>query len=388
MPFGFSTTTGFTSPTLAELEADLVAKYQAVSGILVDLAIASPEADRIRADALMFKAAYDDAAGVYGAGFVGSSSGAALRNLLLPVIGEPLAATKSTVVLPLAGVALTNVASGSAVTLDSDGPGAVQWLLQAPVIIPGNGTFAYSQTGPKTAAAASAWTIATPVAGWTTAGPNVAAAALGRNAETEAQYRARYLAALRLGRLVAEVAALEGVTSVGLFENETDVPDTYWGATHWVELLVEGGDDNEIGQTIKDNITWGVNTLGTTTVAVTGPGRTSVSFSRPNLVDLWVEMTIIQGEDYSADSSAAAKTARENAIKSRIVTWGQGRAVGLDVSSAQIVVQAMSTPTVPGILDITPAFVEDVNPPTTTIVVANTRDRLVFDATRISIIGA
>jgi hypothetical protein len=151
---------------------------------------------------------------------------------------------------------------------------------------------------------------------------------------------------------------------------------------------VEGGDDNEIGQTIKDNITWGVNTLGTTTVGVTGPGRTSVSFSRPNLIDLWVELTIIKGEDYSADTSAASIAARENAIKSRIVTWGQGRAVGLDVSSAQIVVQAMSTPTVPGILDITPAYVENVNPPTATLVTAGTRDRLVFDATRITIFGA
>jgi hypothetical protein len=101
---------------------------------------------------------------------------------------------------------------------------------------------------------------------------------------------------------------------------------------------------------------------------------------------VWVELTITKGEGYSSDTSAAAVTAREDAIKAQIVAWGATRAVGLNVSVGQIAAQAMATPTVPGIFEIS-GFVGIVPAPVTTTVIADVRQLLVFAAVRIDLSG-
>lgn len=389
--FGFDTALGFVSPTLEQLKEDYAEKYFQETGILIDQGEASPTRDDANTIARMMKAVWDDVAGVYGSGFVGTSQGAALRNLLLPFIGEPIPDTASTVVLPLAGVAATVVPAGSTVLLDTDGPNAAPWVLEADVVIPGDGTFAYSVPGPKTAAASSTWTIGTPVFGWASAGPNVAPASVGRLAETDIEYRQRFAASVVGTILVARVAAVDGVTNVTVFENQTDIPDSFWGATHWVELLVEGGDNTDIANAIHPaGRTYSVQLLGDTTVTVpdaaTPSGTFDVRFSRPNLVDVWCELTITKGEGYSSDTSAAAIAARELAIRNQILAWAALRSVGLDVTAFQVAAIAAATPTVPGIANIT-ATVGLVNPPVDASVVAEVRDLLVFDAARILLNG-
>lgn len=388
----FSTTLGFVTQTFDELFAALIVSYQAESGILVDpLAEGDPVRDMLATMARALVAVEQSQSGTYGSGFVGTSTGAALRNLLFPFIGEPLVATSSTVVLALGGVALTNVPAGSGVTLNTDGPGASQWLLVAPVVLPANGTFAYSATGPKTAAAGSAWTIATPVAGWSTIAVNAADAVLGRVEETELQYRQRFAVAAQARLLVSKVSSISGVTAVSIFENQTDVPDVFWGATHWFELLVVGGADQEIADSIHEYRPVTTQSIGTTTQAVNDAaypgGVTAERFSRPNAIDVYVAITITKGEGYSLDTSAAAITARETAISDRVVAWGNARTIGLDVTSGQVFGQVITTPSVPGIADLV-VFVDVVFPAVSAIVVADVRDQLVFDSTRITIVGA
>jgi hypothetical protein len=388
--YGFSTSLGFVSPTDADLLTTYIEYFFTETGILIDQTQASPDLDTAKTVARILKDAWDDAAGTYASGSVGGAEGAGLRNLLYPFIGPPLPDSFSTVVLPLTGVALTNVPAGSAVRLDSDGAGATTWVLSAPVVIPGDGTFVYQTAGAKTAAAASTWTIATPVAGWATAGPNVAAAVKGRLAETDLEYRQRFALSVQEQIIGAAVAAVPGVTTVRLFENPTDVPDSFWGQTHWLEVLVQGGDDTEIAEAIQAARTYTVNLLGTTTETIpddfTPSGTKDILFSRPEDVDVWVELTITKGEGYSLDTSAAAIAAREDAIRTQILTWGETRAVGLNVSVGQIAAQVMLTPTVPGIFEIT-GFVDDNAVPITTSVVAEVRQLLVFDAARIDLIG-
>jgi len=391
MAFGFDTTLGYVSPTFEQLLQDFADKYEAATGIVVDLEQPSPTLDLLRTMARIAKAQYDDGAGTYGSGFIGSSSEAALQNLISPFIGPPLAATSSTVVLPLAGVALTNVPAGSAVTLSTDGPGADTWVLLAPVVIPGDGTFAYSQTGPKSAGAGSAWTIATPVAGWATAGPNVADASQGRAAETELEYRARFTQSQGSGLILAAVLAVPGVTSASIFENPTDIPDAFWGATHWFEVLVQGGDDTAIAEAIQATRCLTNQTLGNVTIAVTALGfpgdMVDIRFSRPTLVNVWIDITITKGEGYSSDTSAAAISTRVNAITDYVVAWGDGRSVGDDLYSFQVAANAYNTPTVPGIATAV-ALIGTSDPPLLTEIVAGPRDLLVFDASRIDVFGA
>lgn len=387
--YGFDTTLGFVSPTLAEIQQTYVDYWFTETGIIIDQTQASPDLDAAKTTARILFDVWSDAAGTYASNYVGSSEGASLRNLLYPFIGPPQPDSSSTVVLPLAGVALTNVPAGSAVRLDSDGAGATTWVLQAPVVIPDDGTFAFSTVGPKTAADASTWNIATPVLGWITTGPNVAAATKGRLAETGLEYRQRFTDSVTGQFIGAALAAVGDVTSVKLFENPTDTPDSYWGLTHWLEPLVQGGDSVEIATALQASRTYTVQLLGTTTETIpddfTPSGTIDISYSQPNEVDVWVELTLERGEGYSLDTSTAAKDARRDAIKAWILLWAAGRKVGEDATAAQVMARAMFTPEVPGISNISPAFIGLGNPPAATTVVAEVRDLLVFAAGRITI---
>jgi hypothetical protein len=336
------------------------------------------------------KGAWDSDAGTYSSGAIGTATGAALRNKLYPFIGPPLGDTPSTVTLPLTGAGV--VSANSTVRLDADGAGGLNWILQAPVNLPGDGLFAYAEPGAKSAEAGSTWTITSGPGGWLTAEPNVAAATVGRLAETEAQYRQRFKLSIQGKAIAKEVLKVIGVTAVSIFENESDIPDAYWGATHWVEVLVQGGDDALVAAAIRRANKFGTKTVGNTSVMVPEANyqpaeEVSVNFSRPDLVDVWVELTITKGEDYSQDTSAAAIAAREEAIKTQIVTWGNQRRVGLDVYGQQIAAQAMATPSVPGIATVFPHLVGLSDPPLAVAITAGVRDLLVFASARIELNG-
>lgn len=377
----FDANLGFVVRTFEEWLDVVGGYYEAESGITLDQSQPSPTLDVARTLARTAKAIDDDGAGTYGSGFVRTSTGAALQNLLEPFIGPPLADTPSTVTLPLAGVAATLVTAGALVTLDSDGAAALPWVLQADVVIPGDGVFAYSVPGPKTAAAASTWTKQTVVAGWNTVGPNAAAAAKGRFAETPIEYRQRFADATSGTRLLAAVLAVPGVTSAAIFENPTDIPDAFWGATHWVEVLVEGGDDQAIADAIQSARTFTVWTVGTTSVVVDASGfqggTTEVRFSRPNEIEIWVSQTITKGEGYSSDTSATAVNSRENAIREQLLAVGNARPTGLDLTAFHAGVITFDTPDVPGIADVT-TLLGLVNPPVDTVIVAGPRDKIVL----------
>ena len=388
--FGFDSTLGYVSPTYDQLLVYVRDLYQTATGTLVDLEQPTPTLGELRTMARALKAVYDDGAGVYGSGYVGTATGAALANLLTPYIGPPLPEVATRVILPLTGVATTVVAAGSTVRLGL-ALDALPWVLQAPVVIPGDGEFWYSVAGPLSAPAGSAWTITTPIAGWSNAGPNAADADPGRLAETPLQYRQRFTASAVGTRLVGAVLAVSGVTTATLFENWTDNPDIEWGATHWIELLVQGGADADVAAAIQSARCLTVQTLGGVTVSVPADGffggSVDIRFSRPTLIPVWASVTIVKGEAYSDDTSPAAATARENAIKDQILAWGAARKVGLDLDATQVLVQAMTTPLVPGISTGT-ARVGPSFPSTLQSITVAPREQLVFDLARIEVIGA
>ena len=396
MTFGFdpSDPSGFNNPTFTQLTLDLQAKYFAETGILVDLDLKSPDLGLIRTMARSLKGTYDDQAGAYGSAFQATSAGVALRNLLFPLIGDPLPDTLSSVVLPVTGTPQTTIGLGSTVKIVDDGPAALAWTLVADINLDagglGSGTFEFAIPGPKSSAPGEVWIIGTPLANWTTVGPSVTDASEGRLAETDVEYRLRARLSAVGRRLFAAVSAVDGVTAVTIFENQSDVPDSFWGATHWIELLVQGGADAEIAAAIQASRCTTVQTLGSIFIAVPAPGfaggTVPIRFSRPNIVPVFVRQTITKGEGYSADTSAAAVLARENAIKEQIELIGNSRPVGLDATAFQTATWAASTPSVPGIGDIA-ATIGDAPAPVDSILVAEPRDLLVFAVINITLAG-
>src|SRR5690606_13234040 len=110
---------------------------------------------------------------------------------------------------------------------------------------------------------------------------------------------------------------LPGVTVVEKFENDTDIPDDYWNATHWVEYLVVGGDDQDIANTIQAYKADGAGTRGDTEITETfSREENTIRFTRGTEVEVYLTIVITPGERFPEQT-----TALSNQIRDDIVAW-------------------------------------------------------------------
>lgn len=162
--------------------------------------------------------------------------------------------------------------------------------------------------------------IRNPVFGWTGA-CNQLDVALGRNDETDAEFRARwdaerfgpgkatYKAMKRAFRATEELRAK--VKAIEIFE----VPTEYF------TVLIHAPDmtDDEIAQIIEDNRPLGVATEGTSSgTAKDGKQEFLVKFSRAVVRFVWLKITITKGEAFPTLGDPAESIRRE------IASWGNG----------------------------------------------------------------
>ena len=402
MDFGYSPSLGWVTATYPLVLVDLQERYQAATTANTDVEH-GPAADMLRTVAGLANDLWADQLGAYVSKFItqapgtdGIAQGSALEVNLTPKIGPKLSATPSTVIVTLFAAAGPNVAvpAGSSITLDQE---TAPWTLDAPVLIPGGGSidgaFTFSEDGPKRVIAASSWGILTPVTGWASAGPNAAAAIEGRFAETDDEYRTRYRESLR-DNLVSEVRMVSGVTSASTIEWPYGAPDAFWGLTHWVELLVVGGDNTLVAEAIHRTRAKGVKTVGNITIAVADSdyvgGQWDESFSRPANIPTFVKITVTKGEGYPGDTSPDAVQAREDAIFAGVAAHYALLVAGSDTSGFAIGrdVGAAVKPTIPGIANLA-VLVDTVSPPVNAgVLAAAIREILTIAVVDTTIVGA
>jgi uncharacterized phage protein gp47/JayE len=139
-------------------------------------------------------------------------------------------------------------------------------------------------TGPITAASGVLTKIESPVSGWlavTNTGPAIA----GSNVETDEDYRARRAEVLAeeggstLAGIVADVRLLPGVLTAAGRENTTELTDATGMPPHTFEVIVRGGDDSAIANSIWKNKPAGVDSYGTTSINVLDEAGITVNVS-------------------------------------------------------------------------------------------------------------
>jgi len=155
-----------------------------------------------------------------------NATGAHLRNNGALVGVYPLPATRSEVVLTLGGVASTVVPAGATVR-DTQGQ---TWELTQAVTIPGTGNALAVEFGAIRGFEGSITEIVSAVTGWETV-TNDSPAQLGRNAETDEEFRQRRARDLRIigggspaairARLIQELDFIDKVTVI---DNDTQNP--------------------------------------------------------------------------------------------------------------------------------------------------------------------
>lgn len=207
---------------------------------------------------------------------------------------------------------LSAALAGSGQTISSDGAvlrivagGSESFALQvsASLVITQLGSPALSRSvenGPQTAAVGEIVDIVTLVPGWNSVS-NLQVASLGRLLETDAQLRQRYTSgvyALGAATLPALQANLEarvlGVTSVRVFENDSDTTDGVGRPPHSIHVVAEGGLDSEIAEAIFRYKAAGIDTFGDVVVDVTDSEGTEheIRFDRPDPIYVWIDATI------------------------------------------------------------------------------------------------
>jgi uncharacterized phage protein gp47/JayE len=206
--------------------------------------------------------------------------------------------------------------------------------------------FESEATGAVRANAGTLTVIASPVVGFTS-GTNPLDADLGSEAETDAALRLRWQQELaRRGSSTVDAIradVLQVSDFVRVYENDGDSVDANGLPGHSFEVLVLGGDDDDIAQAIFDTKAAGIQAYGSTVVVVTddqGNGH-NIGFSRPDDVDMYfaIQVNYLSGQFIGADAFAQA-----------LADWGDANlGPGNDVIVARITQVLMD---LPGVVDV------------------------------------
>jgi hypothetical protein len=249
-----------------------------------------------------------------------------------------------------------------------------------------------TQPGPVAANAGSLTVIVNAVSGWT-AVTNATDAEQGRVADSDITLRQRRAdqLALRGGSTIAAIRAdlldvethpeLDGISEVLVLENTTDSYSVEGLPPHSFEVVLDDGvvptvDDGAIAQSIFETRPAGIPSFGSVAGdAVDENGDTRVEhFSRADLLDVYVDLTLTTGPNYPADG--------DDQVRAAIVAKGSELKIGGDVIALQIRAAALS---VSGVTDVpTFAIGFSASPTLSDNLTVGTRQRAVFDTSRIT----
>jgi len=156
--------------------------------------------------------------------------------------------------------------------------------------------------------------IESPLSGWDSFN-NPTDVDPGNEIETDAEFRRRREITLStagagtVDAIRARLLEIDEVEDARVFENDTDVTDVNGRPPHSFEAVVLGGDDQEIIDTI-----WLVKDAGIATDGdITGSAIDSmgfahaVKFSRPDEIEIWLELDITVGPNFPVDGDETLK---------------------------------------------------------------------------------
>lgn len=222
-------------------------------------------------------------------------------------------ATNSTADVVIEGDVGTQITAGSV----RDANGTV-WNLPASVIIPQTQTITVtaicSVSGPMVALANTINRIASPTRGWRTVN-NPAAATVGESGETDAQLRQRQTRSTALpSQTIMEgvdgaLLNVAGVTRLRSYENDTETTDANGLPSHSICCIVDGGDATEIATVIAGKKDVGTTPFGSTTINLVGRygEQKVIRFSRPTLVDIFVDIVLTTYPGYTTSTAENIK---------------------------------------------------------------------------------
>jgi uncharacterized phage protein gp47/JayE len=216
----------------------------------------------------------------------------------------------------------------------------------------------------------------------------------GRLRQTDVELRKSYIDKIfgRSNRMLESIRSailinVQGVRSVAVYQNDTNIIDADGRWPHCVEVVIDGGGDYDIALQIWDKKTDGIQTFGSTEVVIPGDEGEPITirFNRPDFVYVWFQITI------SLNPSEILPPNYVEAIQGIIIEQMAGIEPGRSIVPQRLI-EGVIAATVPGIAHIETAtfYTEDPNlqPDSyaTGIVTITPRQRGVTDETRIEVV--
>lgn len=203
-------------------------------------------------------------------------------------------------------------------------------------------------TGPIPSFAFSLTSIVNPVPGLDRV-LNIVDGVLGRNIETDTEFRKRRNESLQIAgsatvdAIRSQVLQVLGVNEALVFENTTFVTDVNGLPGKSFAVYVDGGDNQDIADTIFAVKPAGIESFGDITEQVTDSQGFihDVEFSRPIDKDIWIELDISTGPTFIATADQ---------IRDVIVAYGNSLGIGEDIIVIPDLVCALDA--IVGITDI------------------------------------
>lgn len=129
---------------------------------------------------------------------------------------------------------------------------------------------------------------------------------VGRDAETDVELRQRWSssvyskASVMLEAIQANIYSnVAGVTACLAYENDSDTVDSENRPPHSIEIIVEGGSEDDIAKEIYNYKAPGINTFGDIEKTVLDNQGIShlIRFNRPKQVKIWLKITITKNTE-------------------------------------------------------------------------------------------
>ena len=323
--------TGFNLKRLETSRQELVDSIQAKFGTAFDLSVDSNAGQELDSFNEIISQLWEVAQAVYWSQSPSTAEDVSLDNVASITNITRLPATKSTVTVTITGTPTTVVNTGF--TASVDGNTDSRFVTLEDVIIGGGGTIdvemTAEETGPILANTGTLTVIETPIVGVDSI-TNAADAILGRYIETNSELKSRRLTLLQR----SGTAASSGIrNALLLLDNVVQALVLDGVIEHQINIIVQGGDDNEIAETIFLSVGAGlvVGLQGAEIIPITdSQGITrDIKFARPSLIDVYMIINITpntnpaEGELYPVDGDQQVK----DAVLSFVVGWLIGQDV-------------------------------------------------------------
>ncbi|HAV7084223.1 baseplate J/gp47 family protein [Acinetobacter baumannii] len=306
---------GVTVSTYSEIVEHLKEKYREIYGQDVYLENDSQDGQWIGVIARVVADCNAAVADVYSSMSPSTADTDALsRNVKINGIRRAVA-TKSSVSVVLVGVAGTIINNGIVSDKNNN-----RWLLPAQVVIPPEGEIVTTATAEKPGAILalpnSVTTISKPMRGWHSVN-NPQASTLGAPVESNTKLRQRQALSTAIPSrsytegILGALFSLDGVSRCKVYENQKSYIDTLGLPPNSLAVVVAGGDDQLIAETIRVKKAPGCDLYGNTTVVrptVYGD-PVEIQYWRPNQVVVGLKLGLRTTTDYTVDIGEQIKFA-------------------------------------------------------------------------------